>query len=811
MFYKDSKMKRKALPPPPHTNHHKHRNKAYILKRVKCDYILYSLKQKGSILIEAIIMLGIVAVFTPLLYKHISERRKDLDNINQANILLLLKNAANEYISLHREEIIASGEDKILLSPEDLNIDAQLTDSQYLIGIRKDTSGSEPVISAMVISLEGNNNDMEAAKIASYIGVSGGIYSATDTDRAWGINGIWVDNINYYFEDSIKPAQGTAVVTTAYDSNTNGDIYLSKVIVDTDLEMGDFAINTPNLKVKNSCRDENGAIIPNCTSSPSEFTGDHSHLYYHDTETVTGGYLEMPDYSKIQLGEKSQICMGDHCAYGLEGLTNTNKCDAETPCPKGFFCVNNRCIKDPTLVIEACNAGDTEMCIEGYIGNLNRTCNDIWKAYNDVSKSIPANPWTVRLATNENGGYKSRVCYFTNSAGYQGWEVVEACNNDVPSTCALGYNRSLNRTCQNVASEYQKDGQTAQQGIYKLATSSSGAVKKANCYFSGANGYNGIDDIIVNCNKSNSTYCNLGWNFNVTRNCDQIRNEYTLIGKSFSEGTFRISITSTSNANALCALYGTKLYTITSSCTGTTINGGDCCGSDLRGMYTGAMVTRSNVCPGRYKFEARGDGEAGPGGYTYATYQVPTGRTFKLGIYGTGGANGGGSWHGGNGGDGYGVYEGSNLLMVAGGAGGNGSYASYSGHPAPTVSIGGGGNQCGTNYETNNTSNARGGKGGCNGKGGAGGSNGGSAGTTTNGGKGSRPCDNGGGGGGGGYGGGGGGGCALGGHVGPGAGGGGGGGGYLRTSNVNGLTYISGGGVSGENTGDGRVNVTFLP
>ena len=742
-------------------------------------------------------MLGLIAALTPVLYKHVSERRQDIDNINEANTLQLLKDHTNEYIE-ENKDIISVG--TTVLNPVDVGVDID----GYQIGIRKDSEG---IINAMIAPL-GGGNDMKAAKIASLLGVSAGIYSAQDTTRAWGINGVWAENISNYGFTSLPT--GVPVVTTAYEDDGGGEVYLSKVIIDADLEMDGFAVNTPLLKVANTCRTSSGAAIPNCTADSSEFSGDHTHLYYHDTETVTGGYLELPEYSKLQLGEKSQICMGEHCAYGLEGLTNTNRCDEETPCPRGFFCVDNRCIKDPTLVITACNSGDTEMCIEGYNGNLNRTCNDIWNAYNLAGKTLPANPWTVRLVTSESGAYKSRVCYFTNAAGYQGWEVVEACNNDTASTCALGYNRSLNRTCQNVAAEYQKDGKTAEQGIYKLATSSAGATKRANCYFSGASGYNGIDDIIVNCKAANATYCNLGWTFNVTRNCDQISNEYTIVGQTFSEGTFRISTTSSANAEALCALYGTNLYTITSACTGTKINGGPCCGSDLRGTYTGAMVSRANVCPGRYTFDVRGAAVVGNGGYTYATYQVPTGKTFKMGIYGTGGARGGGTWSGAAGGDGYGVYVGSNLLMVAGGAGGGGTYC-CDGSPAPTASIGGGGNQCGTNYETNSTGNNRGGKAGCNGVGGAGGSNGGAAGTATNGGRGSSPCDNGGGGGGGGYGGGGGGGCTLGGTVGPGAAGGGGGGGYLRTSGVDGLTYISGGGIRGENSGAGRINITFVP
>ena len=44
--------------------------------------------QKGSMLLEAIIVLGMVATFTPLLYKHVADRRADIENINRANTLI---------------------------------------------------------------------------------------------------------------------------------------------------------------------------------------------------------------------------------------------------------------------------------------------------------------------------------------------------------------------------------------------------------------------------------------------------------------------------------------------------------------------------------------------------------------------------------------------------------------------------------------------------------------------------------------------------------------------------------------------------
>ena len=55
-------------------------------------------EQKGSLLLEAIIVLGMVATFTPLLYKHVADRRADIENINRANILLFLQQKTEEYL-----------------------------------------------------------------------------------------------------------------------------------------------------------------------------------------------------------------------------------------------------------------------------------------------------------------------------------------------------------------------------------------------------------------------------------------------------------------------------------------------------------------------------------------------------------------------------------------------------------------------------------------------------------------------------------------------------------------------------------------
>ena len=54
--------------------------------------------QNGSILLETIVVLGMIATFTPMLYKHVADQRADIENINRANVLLYLQQQAEKYL-----------------------------------------------------------------------------------------------------------------------------------------------------------------------------------------------------------------------------------------------------------------------------------------------------------------------------------------------------------------------------------------------------------------------------------------------------------------------------------------------------------------------------------------------------------------------------------------------------------------------------------------------------------------------------------------------------------------------------------------
>ena len=76
-------------------------------------------------------MLGLIATLTPILYKHVADRRQDIDNINEANTLLLLKEQTKVYIDENKDTLSVG---TTLLEPADVGIDIE----GYKIGIRKD-------------------------------------------------------------------------------------------------------------------------------------------------------------------------------------------------------------------------------------------------------------------------------------------------------------------------------------------------------------------------------------------------------------------------------------------------------------------------------------------------------------------------------------------------------------------------------------------------------------------------------------------------------------------------------------------------
>ena len=395
--------------------------------------------QKGSISVEAIVMLGIIAAMTPILYKHVADRREDMDNITEANTLLLLKNAAAEYIEANKDTLPVGTR---LIDPTDIGIDI----SGYQIGIKKEANGT---INAMVASTSGSN-DMKAAKIASLLGVSAGIYSAQDSSKAWGINGIWTENISSYGFTSLPT--GIPVVTTTYDKET------------------ETGLNEEELK----------EFIENNT-----FTKFSATELYSDKICLNGTCIaqwEDASYNPIQT---IIFCNGGNnkeCKRGFENNLNTScttiaKTYKENggKAPTDFYtlttsessvlyeqpCVfTNGNIATETEVINQCNDSNNAQsasCRYGWINDINRSCNSIINIDSSRDK-------TVNLVTTDTSG-SLIFCGFCEAP--QKGECAVLGNNEiwVRSTEAKTYTQA-ETFCSNLGMELKSMASIQNAGLW---------------------------------------------------------------------------------------------------------------------------------------------------------------------------------------------------------------------------------------------------------------------------------------------------------------------------------------------------------
>ncbi len=311
--------------------------------------------QKGSITVEAIVMLGLIATLTPILYKHVADRRQDIENINEANTLLLLKNAVGEYIEENKESITSG-----VLSPADIGIDI----SGYQIGIRKDSSGN---IDAMITGTGGTGNDMKAAKVASLLGVSAGIYSAQDSARAWGINGVWAEDISNYGFSSLPT--GIPVITTAYDEENKSMLDMEEIF--SAIEEHEFAkLKSERISAQEICFGDDCR-----TEWPKDF-----YRSCEDVKEVMEGKGGLPITGVYKIFEQEKACL-----FKANGDLYTKK-----------------------EILDACANGSPELsCRAAYEGSLNRTCQQYKENY---GSSLSNGSYKLTLYGYEGGNVRNFNC-----------------------------------------------------------------------------------------------------------------------------------------------------------------------------------------------------------------------------------------------------------------------------------------------------------------------------------------------------------------------------------------------------------------
>lgn len=204
--------------------------------------------QKGSIMVEVIAVIALLAVMGPLLFRQISRRNEEVSNVNAASEIRMVKEAFNAFIQAYSSElneVVIAANQKELFSMNNLKIDGEnlpeyiventcdflpTTHADLLGCADDDFSGAQyklllfadpPINASMksvhyigfvlpeVSAMPEGFSLRRAARIASLIGADGGILKTDDASglEVYGVAGTWGDDSGYfasYFADAYK-------------------------------------------------------------------------------------------------------------------------------------------------------------------------------------------------------------------------------------------------------------------------------------------------------------------------------------------------------------------------------------------------------------------------------------------------------------------------------------------------------------------------------------------------------------------------------------------------------------------------------
>ena len=218
--------------------------------------------QKGSLMVEAIAMLGLISMVTPVIYKKAAERTNEMQDINAASQVRAVVNAIDSYLRDNYVTITSGGTVTSNSAQSDKSInygdydfgsstasaDAKTTDPiniehfrDYLpLGFQKegkiftdfkvviketsDPSGARKALTTVMVAQPNEKNPsmtrLRSSRIASMIGTNGGYL---DGDKATGVQGVWeIDKSDLPDSGSLKDGSIVATSLEAVADGTNG-------------------------------------------------------------------------------------------------------------------------------------------------------------------------------------------------------------------------------------------------------------------------------------------------------------------------------------------------------------------------------------------------------------------------------------------------------------------------------------------------------------------------------------------------------------------------------------------------------------
>lgn len=220
--------------------------------------------EKGSMMIEALAMLGLISMVTPVIYKKAAERTTELQDINAASQVRTVVKAIDDYLRDNYGTITGGGEVTSSTSTIDFSDFASGTDTKskvvpidhfkdYLpIGFQPDgkifkgfdvaikqvtdASGARKALTTVLLAKTSSDGTVDptftklrSSRIASMIGTNGGYI---DGDKATGVQGVWEIPKG---ELPSNAGDGTIVATSieaVADGTAGGSDVLHRVHVD---------------------------------------------------------------------------------------------------------------------------------------------------------------------------------------------------------------------------------------------------------------------------------------------------------------------------------------------------------------------------------------------------------------------------------------------------------------------------------------------------------------------------------------------------------------------------------------------------
>lgn len=192
-----------------------------------------SILQQGGLMIEALAMLGLIAVVTPTMYKKSAERTMEVEDINTAATIRTITAAANDYVSANYSTILGdmvkNGEHERRLNIDDLGAylpyGFEIKKALYnydsanikLAVSRPDGSNNLTTLMLFPAKMNADNGigQERTSRIAALIGSSGGY--VTDSKKARGIGGIWKLEGDYFTKNfgNVDPHKYSIVTVSA--------------------------------------------------------------------------------------------------------------------------------------------------------------------------------------------------------------------------------------------------------------------------------------------------------------------------------------------------------------------------------------------------------------------------------------------------------------------------------------------------------------------------------------------------------------------------------------------------------------------